>query len=70
MTRQQANERILEGIRDAVKAFPDWRFHQILQNIGVEQPAIDQWYEESEDTLKNINISRRAWRIIEPKENH
>lgn len=59
MTRQQANEQILESIRDAVKAFPDWRFHQILQNLGVEQPGADQWYEESEDTLKNINISRK-----------
>ena len=59
MTRQQANEQILKDIREAVNAFPDWRFHQILQNIGVEQPAIDQWYEESEDTLKNINTSRK-----------
>lgn len=57
MNRQEANKRILELIRKTVGEFPDWRFHQILQNIGVEQPAIDQWYEESVDTLKNININ-------------
>ena len=57
MNRQEANKRILELIGKTVEEFPDWRFHQILQNIGVEQPAIDQWYEESIDTLKNININ-------------
>lgn len=56
-TRQRANEQILGRIREAVAMFPDWRFHQILQNIGVELPEIDQWYEESEDTLKNTNIN-------------
>ena len=57
MTRQQANEQILEKLGQAIKDFPDWRFHQILQNIGVERACADQWYEESEDTLKNININ-------------
>lgn len=54
MNRQDANRKILELISMAVEAFPDWRFHQILQNIGVEQPAIDQWYEESDETLCNV----------------
>lgn len=54
MNRQEANRQILELVSRAVEAFPDWRFHQILQNLGVEQPAIDQWYEESEDTLCNV----------------
>lgn len=57
MTRQQANEQILGRIREAVAMFPDWRFHQILQNIGVELPGMDQWYEESVDTLKNTNTN-------------
>jgi hypothetical protein len=60
MTRQQANRQIVEAIKDMVELYPDWRFHQILQNIGVEQPAIDQWYEESVDTLKNINTNRKV----------
>jgi hypothetical protein len=54
MNRQEANRQILELVSKAVEAFPDWRFHQILQNLGVEKPAIDQWYEESEETLGNI----------------
>jgi hypothetical protein len=45
---------IVEAIKDAIELYPDWRFHQILQNMGVEHPAIDQWYEESEETLCNI----------------
>ena len=57
--RLEANRLIVERIKAAVEACPDWRFHQILQNIGVEQPGADQWYEESEDTLKNINTSRK-----------
>lgn len=54
MNRQETNRKILELVSRAVEDFPDWRFHQILQNIGVEQPAIDQWYEESDETLCNI----------------
>ena len=54
MTRQEANRQILELVGKAVEEFPDWRFHQILQNMGIEQPAIDQWYEESDETLCNI----------------
>ena len=54
MTRLDANRLIVEHIKATVEAFPDWRFHQILQNIGVEQPAIDQWYEESIGTLLNM----------------
>ena len=54
MTRQVANRMIVEAIKDAIELYPDWRFHQILQNMGIEQPAIDQWFEESDETLNNI----------------
>lgn len=54
MTRQVANRMIVEAIKDAIELYPDWRFHQILQNMGIEQPSIDQWYEESDETLCNI----------------
>ena len=53
MTRQEANRKILELVGKAIEEFPDWRFHQILQNIGIEKPGQDQWYEESTETLKN-----------------
>ena len=55
MKRHEANREIVEMVAKAVEEHLDWRFHQILQNIGVEQPAIDQWYEESEETLTNAN---------------
>ena len=54
MTRQEANRQIVEAIKDMVELYPDMRFHQILQNMGIEQPAIDQWYEESDETLCNM----------------
>ena len=54
MTRQDANRQILKLVSTAVERYPDFRFHQILQNMKVEQPGRDQWYEESEETLCNI----------------
>lgn len=54
MNRQETNRKILALVSKAVEDHPDCRFHQLLQNLGVEQPAVDQWYEESEDTLHNI----------------
>lgn len=54
MKRQDDNRKILELVSKAVEEFPDWRFHQILQNLGIEQPFNDQWYEESCVTLRNI----------------
>ena len=54
MTRQEANRKIVELVAKAVEEFPDWRFHQILQNMGIEEPHDDQWYEESSETLSSI----------------
>ena len=54
MTRLEANRLIVNLIKETLEAYPDWRFHQILQNLGVEKPETDQWYEESTDTLRNI----------------
>ena len=54
MTRLEANRTIVNLIKETIEEYPDWRFHQILQNIGVEKPGTDQWYEESTDTLRNI----------------
>jgi len=57
MTRQEANRKILEKIALIVEREPDWRFHQILQNIGVEDRSYDQWHDESELTLQSIDPS-------------
>ena len=54
MTRLEANRLIVNLIKETVEAYPDWRFHQILQNLEVEKPGIDRWYEESTETLRNI----------------
>ena len=55
MSRLAANREIVRIIAEEVEKYPDWRFHQILQNINVNKtPAVDQWYEESEDTLKRV----------------
>ena len=54
MNRLAANRAIVQIIAEEVEKYPDWRFHQILQNINVSTPPVDQWYEESEDTLKRI----------------
>ena len=55
MTRLEANKKIIEAVSKAVEMFPDWRFHQILQNIGCVVLDVDQWHEEPEDTLERIS---------------
>lgn len=60
MTRQEANRKILEKIAKVVEAEPHWRFHQILQNIGIElhgQRGQDQWFEESVETLEACTVA-------------
>ena len=54
-TRQDANRVIIRKLETAVEAFPDWRFHQILQNCGIEIANADQFFEESVETLSNMN---------------
>lgn len=60
MKRQKANRKILSLLSAAVEQYPDWRFHQILQNLQInlrdvtEFKCQDQFYEESEETLDRI----------------
>lgn len=56
MTRQEANRKILEKIAKVVEVAPYWRFHQILQNIGVEDRGRDQWFDESVETLEACTV--------------
>ena len=53
LSRYQANCLIMARLKRAIDMYPDQRFHQILENIGIERPTEDQWYEESEVTLEN-----------------
>ena len=61
MTRQEVNRKIVEAIGKLVEKYPEWRFQQILQNSGVVEPNGDQWYEESEHTLKTLETTTRLW---------
>lgn len=55
MTRFETNKMILHLIEECVNAYPDWRFHQILQNIGVTtSEGGDMFFEESDETLNRI----------------
>lgn len=58
MKRVEANRKIVQILAGLVENYPDWRFQQILQNIGISSSdGRDRWYEESEETLKNIENS-------------
>lgn len=60
MKRIEANREILNLLWAAVEQHPDWRFHQILQNLDVNLRDVatlkcfDQFYEESEETLERM----------------
>ena len=58
MSRLEANRQIIQMLSAIVESCPDWRFQQILQNVGVSSRfGEDRWYEESEETLQKIKNS-------------
>lgn len=61
-SRIESNRAIVKIIADAVEAFPEWRFHQIMQNLGLElgTPDWDPWYEEPEKTLAQLEKTSAA----------
>lgn len=52
-TRQHYNRVILTIIDTLVSVYPDWRFQQILSNIGIASKE-DLFYEESKKTLEML----------------
>jgi hypothetical protein len=64
MKRLKTNRKILNLLSAAVEQHPDWRFHQILRNLGItlrdetktgwERMYLDQFFEESDDTLERM----------------
>lgn len=58
MTRLEANLKILDILKEYAKSAPDQRFHQILQNIGLEDGPCDdchdRFFEESTETLTKL----------------
>jgi hypothetical protein len=54
--RKEANEAILEKIQKVVDMCPDWRFGQILFNLGiVSYNSGDVFFDESVDILERMN---------------
>ena len=51
--RQESNFKILDMIRSIAEKYPDWRFWQIMCNLGYETKP-DRFYEESYDTMTDI----------------
>lgn len=53
--RQKYNKELLERIKLYVEMYPDWRFHQILQNIGIcMRVQGDMFFEESYETARRV----------------
>lgn len=50
--RYEANKIIIKYLERLVEKYPEWRFKQLLYNVGMipNQPD-DTYYEESTDTL-------------------
>ena len=61
LSRYQANCLIMAKLQRMIDRYPDQRFHQILQNVGVEH---DRFYEESTDTLEKISRFEEALKQI------
>lgn len=61
-SRIECNRAIAKKIADAVEEFPEWRFHQIMQNLGLELggPDWDPFYEESAVTLARLEETSAA----------
>lgn len=51
MTRQEANRKILELLSKEVEAKPDFRFNQILINLGMTQTQSGSYYQQTYETL-------------------
>lgn len=54
--RQEYNYKCLDKLKEFIEKYPDWRFTQIIFNVGL---AEDRFYEEPNETLKtleNLNI--------------
>jgi hypothetical protein len=56
MKHLKYNLEILKDLTKIAKAYPDWRFHQMLCNVGM-RPDNDPFYEESRSTLNKLGVS-------------
>ena len=52
--RQEYNYKCLDILKELVDKYPDWRFTQIIFNLGL---AEDRFYEESVDTYESMKMA-------------
>ena len=52
MSRLEYNYKILYRLTYLISRFPDWRFTQLLSNLGLDK---DRFYEEPDKTLELID---------------
>lgn len=52
--RQEFNRKIVWTLWEIVEDFPDWRFGQILSNVGIAEYGRDVFYDESADTYAKM----------------
>ena len=52
--RQEYNYKCLDILKELVDKYPDWRFTQIIFNLGL---AEDRFYEESVDTYELMKMT-------------
>ena len=62
--RQKYNREILKALQEIVETIPDWRFQQILQNIGIAD-GTDKFFEESRETYFNLQNNKIYQRLME-----
>ena len=49
--RQEYNYICLDKLKELIEKYPNWRFTQIIFNVGL---AEDRFYEESMDTFEKL----------------
>jgi len=60
--RQEYNYKCLEILKEVIEKYPDWRFTQIIFNLGL---AEDRFYMESVDTYYFMEKTKRMCGIIQ-----
>ena len=64
--RQSANREILERIAKIVEQQPDWRFGQILFNLGIVSfDSGDVFFDESVEILERMEASIGGYILID-----
>ena len=56
--RLNTNLAIIEELRRLAQKYPDWRFHQLLQNCKANIAGTDLFYEESSITFDRMMDSK------------